>query len=191
MEQQINLNNHENGTDFSSNENLHSEVAIASPKLRLYGFLLDALPFVVMVLILAGLTYLLDNGNMGNIEQNPFIYLFAIIVLFIAVVNIMLIIYRGQTLGKHWLNIAIVKDDTGVKIGFWRYTLLREFIGRNLVIGYIPLIQIIVYPFYFIIDHAMIFGEDRKTIHDMIAGTKVIILPENKKRKKFIDLERI
>ena len=191
MEEQINTNNQESAIGSLPSDHSASSNAIASPKLRLYAFLLDALPFVVMVLILAGLTYLLDNGNMGNIEQNPFIYLFAIIVLFIGIINIMLIIYRGQTLGKHWLNIAIVKDDTGVKIGFWRYTLLREFIGRNLVIGYIPLIQIIVYPFYFIIDHAMIFGEDRKTIHDMIAGTKVIILPENKKRKKFIDLERI
>src|SRR3989338_5605372 len=145
MEEQKNLNNQESVAFFPSS----GEAVIASPKLRFYAFLLDALPFFVMGLILVGLAYLLNNGNIGNIEQNPFAYLFTIIVLFIAVANIMLIIYRGQTLGKHWLNIAIVKDDTGVKIGFWRYTLLREFIGRNLVIGYIPLIQIIVYPFYF------------------------------------------
>jgi uncharacterized RDD family membrane protein YckC len=76
----------------------------------------------------------------------------------------------GQTLAKKWLKIRIVKLD-GSPVDFVSAVLLRNWainvlslVGSLLVLGsFLPLI-----------DALLIFGDDRRCLHDHIAGTKVV-----------------
>lgn len=77
---------------------------------------------------------------------------------------------RGQTLGKKWLGIKIVKVD-GSRLDFVSGVVLRSWVVGAL--GYIPYIGGIIT----LADCLMIFGDDRRCLHDKIAGTKVIVAP--------------
>jgi len=70
----------------------------------------------------------------------------------------------GQTWGKKMLNLRIV-DMQGYKPEFVKLIAMRYLLGR--VLGLIPL--------YGIIDVLFIFGEDRRCVHDYIAGTRVVV----------------
>jgi uncharacterized RDD family membrane protein YckC len=77
----------------------------------------------------------------------------------------------GQSLGKKWLKIRIVKVD-GSPVDFGSAVLLRSWafyalagVGSLLVIGSVlPLI-----------DALMIFADDRRCLRDHLAGTKVVV----------------
>ena len=70
----------------------------------------------------------------------------------------------GQTIGKKIMKIKIIKRDTGENGGFVSNVLLRWVL--NGLLGFIP--------FYALVDILFIFREDRRCIHDMMAGTKVV-----------------
>ena len=75
---------------------------------------------------------------------------------------------RGQTVGKRLLGIQIVDAGTGqrppiAKLLFARYL-------PTAVVANIP----IVGGFVALLDALMIFREDRRCLHDLIAGTRVV-----------------
>lgn len=82
-----------------------------------------------------------------------------------------LISTTGQSLGKKWMNIRIVKLDgspvdfaSGVLLRIWALYGLTLF-GALIVLGWLlPLV-----------DALMIFGDDRRCLHDHLAGTKVVV----------------
>ena len=82
----------------------------------------------------------------------------------IFIFQMVLLTKDGQTLGKKALGIRIVKVDTGRNGGFVPNVLLRVLL--NGLLGFIP--------FYPLVDALFIFREDRRCIHDLIAGTQVI-----------------
>jgi uncharacterized RDD family membrane protein YckC len=71
---------------------------------------------------------------------------------------------RGQTIGKMVMNIKIVKVDTNKNGGFGANVLMRGIVN-----GILTMI-----PLYSLVDVLFIFREDRRCIHDMIAGTRVV-----------------
>jgi uncharacterized RDD family membrane protein YckC len=71
---------------------------------------------------------------------------------------------QGQTLGKRFVGIRIVMKDTLENGGFVVNVLKRGFLN-----GLLSLI-----PGYFLVDSLFVFRDDRRCIHDMIAGTVVI-----------------
>jgi len=80
-----------------------------------------------------------------------------------------LIATTGQSLGKRWMRIKIVRLDdrpvnfaTGVLLRHWLFVLLQ----------YIPAVGSIIGSF----DLLFIFRRDRRCIHDFVAGTKVVQL---------------
>ena len=74
----------------------------------------------------------------------------------------------GQTLGKKWMGIKVVKLD-GSPVNFVSAVLLREWVLS--LAGLIPGIGRVIG----LVDAVMIFGKDRRCMHDQIAGTKVIL----------------
>lgn len=72
---------------------------------------------------------------------------------------------RGQTIGKRLLAIRVVLKDTLVNGGF-----VVNVLKRGVVTGLLNFI-----PGFFLVDSLFIFREDRRTIHDFIAGTVVIV----------------
>ena len=131
---------------------------LASRWTRLAAVIIDGLILYMvpgLILIVAGLSD--DDTSSGLI----LIGIVAFIAIF--VIQMVLLGTRGQTIGKIALKIRIVDARTGAHPGVARLVLLRTIV--NWILGIIPL--------YGLVDALFIFREDRRTIHDMIAGTRV------------------
>ena len=74
---------------------------------------------------------------------------------------------NGQTIGKKLLGIRIVNLDNEVP----------EF-GRLIGLRYVPVMVVSVIPlvqFLSLVDILFIFRGDRRCVHDLIAGTRVVV----------------
>ena len=130
-------------------------VGLADRGSRLGAAIIDGIIFLVAVVLLAVLGPALSVigsvlGGLGFLA--------------IVIYQMVLLTKDGQTLGKKALKIRIVKMDTGENGGFVPNVLLRLFV--NGLLGIIP--------FYGLLDILFIFRDDRRCIHDMIAGTQVV-----------------
>ena len=83
------------------------------------------------------------------------------------VVQMYLLVSRGQTIGKIMMGIRIVDAQTGEHPGWARLLFLRIIVHGILMS--IPFAGFI----YLIVDTRFVFRADRRTIHDLIAGTRV------------------
>jgi uncharacterized RDD family membrane protein YckC len=135
-----------------------AEAALAGRGARLGAALLDSLVIMVVPVIA-----LMATG--GSKDPSPIGLLIAgVWFLGVAIYQIVLLSSRGQTLGKKWLGIKIVRMDGG-PVSFGSAFLLRYLVGQGLM-GIIP--------FYGLVDPLFIFREDRRCVHDMVASTKVV-----------------
>lgn len=82
--------------------------------------------------------------------------------------NLVRLTQHGQTIGKKWVNIRIASFEDQSNPGFVKAVLLRGFV--NGIIASIPVLG----PIYSLVDICMIFREDRRCIHDLLAGTQVV-----------------
>ena len=83
---------------------------------------------------------------------------------------------RGQSIGKRIVGIRVVRLD-GSKAGIVYAWVLRELAitGIGFMTGLIPIIgPILLRPAFHITDWCMIFSDDQRCLHDLIAGTKVV-----------------
>lgn len=74
----------------------------------------------------------------------------------------------GQTWAKRWLGIRIV-DEQGHKPEFVRLVLLRY--GVVQLAGLVPCLG----PLFGLVDPLCIFRDDRRCLHDLMAGTRVVV----------------
>ena len=86
----------------------------------------------------------------------------------LALVQCVLLTLRGQSVGKLLAGSRIVRNADNAKAGFLRAVLLRGTIP--LLIAQIP----IAGGLFWLVDVCFIFGEERRCVHDYIAGTKVV-----------------
>ena len=82
--------------------------------------------------------------------------------------QVRLLAREGQTWGKKLMGVRIVLYETGEIPRLGRSLGLRIVV--NNIIGSIPLVG----PLYGIADPLFIFGNERRCLHDLIAGTKVV-----------------
>lgn len=95
------------------------------------------------------------------------IFIGFLLMLGLLVANCVMIHRGGQTIGKRVLDIAVVRSD-GSPIALSRYILLRVVpIG---LLGMIPQVG----RFVGLIDPLLIFGKERRCLHDLIADTIVV-----------------
>lgn len=145
---------------------------LASRWLRLGAALLDS--FIGTLFIAPGLVMLIMAGVFTTPDSpNPALLLAGAVttggaMLLLLGIQIYLLVTRGQTLGKKFLGIKIVSFEDESNPGFVKVFLLRMLV--NGLIGAVPFVGI----FYSLADILLIFREDRRCIHDLIAGTKVV-----------------
>jgi uncharacterized RDD family membrane protein YckC len=84
------------------------------------------------------------------------------------VLQAVLLSRRGQSLGKLLTGIRIVRVRDGSQAGF-----VHAFLLRGAIPGTIELIPILGGLFW-LVDVCFIFGQERRCVHDLIAGTKVV-----------------
>jgi uncharacterized RDD family membrane protein YckC len=88
--------------------------------------------------------------------------------LVVMVIQIWWLTTRGQTIGKRALGIRIVRASDGENPGFLFAVALRYAVPS--LISFIPLIGFI----FSLTDILFIFRSDRRCLHDLIAGTRVV-----------------
>ena len=82
--------------------------------------------------------------------------------------NLSLLHAHGQTVAKRWLGIRIVRTD-GTRAGLARLFWLRSFLPA--FIGVVPCVGGI----FSLVDALMIFGDDKRCLHDQMADTIVVV----------------
>ena len=113
------------------------------------------------------LAFLIVYGS--GAEAKPASLVFALALVALLLTQVGLLWRRGQTLGKIAMGIRIVRVDTQENGGFVTNVLLRTFL--NGVITAIPILG----PLYGLADALFIFKDDRRCLHDRLAGTRVIV----------------
>lgn len=144
-----------------------SRIELAGRAQRLGAVLADNIMFAV--LILPG--YILLDGVGVSSEVESVLRVVApaggLLALALLGYNLWLLHLRGQTLGKTWLGVRIVRSDGG-RCGLGRIFWLRYFVPG--LIGAIPCLG----SLFSVVDALMIFAEDRRCAHDHIADTIVV-----------------
>jgi uncharacterized RDD family membrane protein YckC len=141
------------------------EAQLAERGTRLVAVLLDAAVALPLVLIWV-LTLVAFKGNETATMVGMVIMVLGVLAL--AVYQLVLLTTKGQTLGKRWMKVRIATLDGG-NPGFVKAVLLRGFVN-GLICG-VPYLGMV----YSLVDILFIFREDRRCIHDLIAGTRVVI----------------
>ncbi len=148
------------------------ELEPASRWLRLGAILLDNI--IGGIFLLPGFCVMLTAGFFTNTDmaQTPLLLAgFGVLgfgVLVLMGIQIYLLTTRGQSIGKKLLGIKIVNFDDEANPGFVKAFLLRAFV--NGLIGAIPFLGLA----YTLTDIFFIFRDDRRCLHDLLAGTKVV-----------------
>jgi uncharacterized RDD family membrane protein YckC len=104
-----------------------------------------------------------DSGQTAMARE-----LLALGVALVAAVQGSLLTWKGQTIGKRVLGVRIVRFTDGGNPGFLRAVLLRSVL---------PLLfaSVTCLGRFFALIHILnILGEERRCLHDYLAGTKVI-----------------
>jgi uncharacterized RDD family membrane protein YckC len=93
------------------------------------------------------------------------------------VVQVWMLTTRGQSIGKRLTGIRIVRFEDGSSPGIVHAWVLREFLITiiGIAAGLIPFIgPILLRPSFHIVDWCMIFRDDERCLHDIIAKTRVV-----------------
>ena len=138
--------------------------ALASRGSRLAASLIDGLAAVVILLpALVSIVFVGENESLSSAGV-LFAVLSGIAFLGFAVYQLSMLVREGQTLGKKSMNIRIVNYSDGQIPSAGRLLGMRYIV--NSLLGNIP--------FYTFLDVLLIFGNERRCIHDYLAGTKVV-----------------
>lgn len=141
------------------------DYVLASRSARFFGAVLDSL-FGALIVVPAFL--LLDvNFTSGPPDLLRLYGQLAIPFLIYVGIQWTLVATSGQSVGKKILGTKIVRLD-GSPCGFVYGVILRSWVVG--AIGMIPFVGSI----FGLVDALAIFGDERRCVHDMIAGTRVI-----------------
>lgn len=142
--------------------NLLSRDYLASRAARFWAAIIDTFVLMGPLLLLVAISEITDVEALTTVGYVALVGVF--------ILQFVLLAKDGQTVGKKVLNIRIVNNDTGEKASFIRIVLLRQILNA-IISAFVP--------FYGIVDVLFIFRQDCRTLHDRIAGTRVIlVLPE-------------
>ena len=147
---------------------------LADRGVRLGAYLVDSLILVIvfLVIVASGVWITLDDIiQMGTLpSMNDALQVTMLFIVVFMVINGYLLVMRGQTIGKLMLGIRIVDSATGGKVSAAKVLGLRYIVFFGLQIIPVPGMRELVSLF----DAVFIFRDDRRCLHDLLAGTKVV-----------------
>jgi len=154
------------------------DLPLATRGSRFVAALLDGLVMVPLFIVGCVVAYLFMGNSLADTSQSTGRAVGMITGMYVCVLPIViyqwyLVAKRGQTLGKKWMRIQIVKMDNS-PVNFVSGVVLRSWV-LGLVLGLSNFTGGIG-GLVGLIDSLAIFASDRRTLHDRIAGTKVISL---------------
>jgi uncharacterized RDD family membrane protein YckC len=140
-----------------------SSDALASRAARLAAAMIDGVA-ALGILLPAMVSFLVVGAGEGSSAAVLFAIVSGIAFLAFCVYQITMLVGQGQTLGKKMMRIRIVNYDDGDLPSAGRLLGMRYLV--NSLLGNIPL--------YSMVDILFIFGDERRCLHDYLAGTKVV-----------------
>lgn len=143
-------------------------LVLATLSQRFRAFLVDALPVSFCYYLAETGAKMIDPKGVPNAEGATLLVVGCLISLTLLIINVTMLCTRGQSIGKRLMNIRIVNFDDGARPGFVAVILLRGIVGG--IIGMVPYVGLA----YSSADVACIFREDRRCLHDWLAGTQVV-----------------
>jgi len=105
--------------------------------------------------------------SIGGIVAGVFLGVLCAVTL--AVIQLRMLTKEGQTIGKRAMSVRIVTFEGEENPGFGKAVVLRGVVPG--AIGAIP----IVGGIFSLVDILFIFRSDKRCIHDLLAGTKVVL----------------
>ena len=101
---------------------------------------------------------------------------FAATWLVLFVVQVWMLTTRGQTIGKRLTSIRIVRVEDESNPGIVHAWVLRQclFTIFGVITSLIPILGIVFRPTFHLVDWCMIFRDDQRCLHDLVAKTKVV-----------------
>lgn len=159
-----------------------SDADLADRGLRLGAFVVDYILSVLATLpgfLILGPTFISIFVAAASGQQPDFsalqagslmsgVLVLALGSIILLVIQIIMLSTRGQTIGKRMLGIRVVRYPDGSQAGFVHGWLLRNFLPFL-----IQLVPWIGFAFW-IVDACFVFTQERRCLHDLIAGTKVV-----------------
>ena len=151
-----------------------SEVAVEDPidlasrGARLGGALIDGLLAMAVIFPLMFASGYWQRAMAGEQSVAETIGMGALGFVVFLIMHGYLLAKHGQTIGKRLVKTRIVSIDNQDILPFWKVVSLRYLPVS--VISQIPLVG----PILTFIDVLFIFRSDKRCVHDLIAGTKVI-----------------
>lgn len=146
----------------------------ASRGSRFLAACLDIVPFLLAVSIFAIAMVVTGARRFEDLPEGLQVGLMGVFaggLVLIGVVQIYMLVKYSQTIGKRICKIRIYNIQTGQPADWVRTILLRIFV--NGLGGAIPCVG----GLYSLVDICFIFREDRRCVHDLIAGTVVGTVP--------------
>lgn len=141
---------------------------LASRGLRLGGAIIDGIISSAVMFPLMYVTGFWQSAMAGAVNFGAQISLSAAGIFVFLVLNGYLLSKRGQTIGKRLVGTRIVSFTDGQILP----------LGRIFALRYLPVWIVALIPFIgnvvLLVDILFIFRDDRRCLHDLIAGTKVV-----------------
>lgn len=144
------------------------------------GILMMAI--IMPVMFATGYLARTQTQEVGVLEQIAMSFLGMAVML---ALNGYLLVTRGQSIGKLLTKIQIVDARNGELLTFLRVYVYRYLwmLPIVLVVAFIPgSIDDLLVNLVSLVDALMIFGADRRCLHDYIAGSKVVLYQANRQR---------
>jgi len=157
--------------DMAGDDSADLEARKASRGKRLGAALIDGLVATLWLGLFFGAFMMRYHARMHGlpVPQNSglLVFLGFVVMLGVLVVNCVMLHRSGQTIGKRALDIAVVRSD-GSPIALSRYIFMRMV--PIILLSMIPLVG----RYMNLVDAVVIFGKDRRCLHDYIADTIVV-----------------
>ncbi len=133
---------------------------------RLGAYILDIFSIGILAIVAAVILPSLGKAGAREVPQ-VVIAIIGFGMLAIIAVHIVFLHKYGQTIGKRLVGIKVVQTN-GMRCELWRFFFLRALpVG---ILGNIPLIGVVIG----LVDTLMIFGQEQRCLHDLIANTIVV-----------------
>ena len=145
-----------------------SRSQLASRGARLGGAVIDAIISWIVLMPLMYYTGFWQSAMLGQVNYGLQLALSAAGIVLFLLLNGYLLSKRGQTIGKRLVGTRIVSVTDEQILPLWKVFALR-YVPIS-IIAQVPLIGNVIA----LIDVLFIFRDDRRCLHDLIAGTKVI-----------------
>lgn len=148
---------------------ISSDQVLASRGIRLVASIIDSLIMAVIIVPVMFATGYFESAMSGSSFELQLIVLPIIIgIAAFLLVNGYFLHTQGQTVAKKMFGIRIVRYHDGEIIPLWEIIIKR--FAPMAILGNLPIIG----GLFGLLNAVLIFGQEKRCLHDYIAGTKVV-----------------